>query len=646
MPRPVLVALAPVHGAEKVELVSQTLDVNITEAGDNTLLTGQLVFKLHNTDRLNRAELVVGFPTWGGGAFEFNEKNLTQFTITQGGLVIKPDAQMLPLKLGNETRTVRWLTWPMSLDQDERETIQINFRYDLGNTPLPTFTFAQAPATLWKGLTGSARYTFRFPALTTTEQLRQLSPHDFVFDGTSVTWQFADYEPNTPITLQIIKPQLWRELIQARRTLAQAPDAKAALSIGNTFAQLARISHSDSDLTQAIAAWQRASELAPNDVTAPLALAQTYEALLRGELGRTANDSATRALALAHWERVLRLKPNHAEARDALARHAFTLAQLARREQHFEVAQTFLQRARDANSPQLDVAQLAQEERALAASLIVRQWDNGERVAALAQIMAGALGTQAATEAHTLRPLFNAAQASILIEDTKQTLVLRLSPFPNATPQHETLVRKFVDQLRAQNAATAELSIESGVQQITILSAPRPLTIHTPDAMSLPLARDALAPAELNALFTAGDFATTYAFVARYSLVEIERNAQAQLQTIDRTLAPLRQTANDETDELIRRLRVHLLEWYRLNWQSLLTSATTRIEVRAHGQTLQTWTLRTGETRMLQAQHTNYYDSTVIGLAAGSVGLVLLAITGIALIGRRNNRGISGDKGN
>jgi tetratricopeptide (TPR) repeat protein len=534
--------------------------------------------------------------------------------------------------------------WPLSLDQDERETIQVNFRYDLGNSPLPTFTFAQAPAVLWKGLTGSARYTFRFPALTTTEQLRQLSPNGSIFDGASVTWQFTDYEPNAPITLQIIKPQLWRELTQARRILAQTSDAKAALSIGNIFAQLARASQSNSDLTQAIAAWQRASELAPNDVTAPLRLAQTYEALLRGELGRNANDSATRALALAHWERVLRLKPNHVEARDAVARHSFALAQLARREQQFDAAQAFLQHARDANSPQLDTAQLAQEERALAASLILRQWDTGERLAVLEQIMAGALGNQTAAEAHALRPLFNAAQASILIEDTQQTLVLRLFPFPNATPQHETLLRKFVDQLHAQNTATAELSIESGVHQITIVSAARPLTVHAPDALLLPLARDALAPAELNALFTAGDFATTYAFVARYALVEIERNAQAQLQTIDRTLAPLRQTANDETDELIRRLRVHLLEWYRLNWQSLLTSATTRIEVRAHGQTLQTWTLRTGETRMLQAQHTNYYDSTVIGLAAGSVGLVLLAITGIALIGQRNNRGISGDK--
>jgi tetratricopeptide (TPR) repeat protein len=636
--RPVLVALAPIRGAEKIELVSQTLDVNITEAGDNTLLTGQLVFKLHNTDRLNRVELVVGFPTWGGGAFEFNEKNLAQFTIAQGGLVIKPEAQMQPLKLGSETRTVRWLVWPLSLDQDERETIQVNFRYDLGNSPLPTFTFAQAPAVLWKGLTGSARYTFRFPALTTTEQLRQLAPNGSVFDGASVTWQFTDYEPNAPITLQIIKPQLWRELTQARRTLSAGTavelpsQQRAALSIGNVFAQLARASQSNSDLTQAIAAWQRASELAPNDVTAPLALAQTYEALLRGEFGRNANDSATRALALEQWERVWQLNPNHTEARDAIAQHTFTLAQLARRAQQFDAAQTFLQRARNANSNKLNVTQLAQEERALTASISLRQWDNGERLAVLAQIATGALGDEAADESRTFQPMFNAAQANILIEDAHQTITLKLSPFPTATAQHETMLRKFVEALRAQNTATVELSIESGVYQIAIAAATQPLNINASDVITLPLMREVLMPAELHAAFTQGDFATTYDFVARYSFAETERMAQAQLQTIDRTLTRLRQTADDESDETIRRVRVSVLEWYRLHWQSLLTSLTARIEVRAQGQTLQAWTLRAGETRTLQAQQTRYYDSTLIGLTTGSIGLVLLTIAGIAVL--------------
>ena len=56
----------------------------------------------------------MGFPSWGGGSQELNEKTFSKFTISIDGEPVEAQWQNGPLKLGNETRAIRWLAFGLS----------------------------------------------------------------------------------------------------------------------------------------------------------------------------------------------------------------------------------------------------------------------------------------------------------------------------------------------------------------------------------------------------------------------------------------------------------------------------------------------------------------------------------------------------
>src|SRR5689334_5438230 len=80
-----LFTLAPLGANTKLELVALIVDADIADAGDHTTISGQLTFKVHNTDKLTPTDSMVGFPSWPGGAQEFDNKALGQFAITLNG---------------------------------------------------------------------------------------------------------------------------------------------------------------------------------------------------------------------------------------------------------------------------------------------------------------------------------------------------------------------------------------------------------------------------------------------------------------------------------------------------------------------------------------------------------------------------------
>lgn len=621
-----IITLAPISGAAKVEMIVQTLDVNVVEAGDSTALDGQMTFKLHNTDRLARADLVVGFPSWGGGAQELNEKSFNQFVITLNDKPIQPDWQTQPLKLGNETRSVRWLAWPLSLEGDERATIQVTFRQDLGADALPTISFAQAPAILWKGFVGSARYSIHFPALTTPEQFRLLAPQGSTFDGHTLTWLFAEFNPDAPIILKFVKPQVWREITQARAALAQNPTPKAALTLGAQYAQLARASQSVSDWAQAVAAYQRASELEPTSPRASIELAKLYEARLRGEFGAVGAENAARAAALEQWQRALTLQPNNGEARDAIAQHAFALAQWARRNGQFNGALSFLASVREAGSGKLTRAQLDSEERASRAGLALQQAEAGQWQPVLDSIEAGALGQEVLADWKAFQLRFHAVQILINIEGEQQAITVRAAPLPHPSVQHEQRLKQWADGF----AKGAEISTEGAVYVLAWSAPLQPL--HADDNGSAPelsLAREVLA-ADVRVSYQNSFFTRAETFVADYALSETQQLAQNKTQAIERTLNGLRTPSDNETEEMVRRVRVRILEWYKAGWQNLLTSSFACIEWRGSASdrapSAQRWELHPGETRVLQAQRTTYQAGTIVGTGV----LILLLLLGLA----------------
>ncbi len=640
-----LVTLAPITGTRNVEMAAQIFDLAVAEAGDSTFLTGVLTFKLHNTDKLMPATMLVGFPAWGGGAAEWNDRSLTQFAVTLDGDPVTLQPLTQSLKIGNETRTVRWLTFPMTLTEDDRGTVEVRLRQNLGDGLLPTVAMAQAPAINWTNYVGSARFTVRFPALTTPEQFRVVAPAGSAFDGRALTWLFSEYNPAPPLVLQLIKPRLWREMMQARTALAQNADPKAALALGGLFAQLARVSQSPADLAQATAAYQRAAELDTASVAGPLELARLYESRLRGEFGAVADADGMHAAALEQWRAVLKRNPANAEARDATAQHAFALAQSARRGGLFAGALDMLEIVRGANSSKITKAQLDAEVRAANAGLVAQRMDAGQWADALQMISAEAVGPEAQSERSALQARFNNLQASVTMAGDEEVVSIHAMPFPGPSDAHRALLLDYVSRIQP---ASAEVTADGDSYVLTARLPARPLaTGDLPATPELALLRDLLAPPVLGVTRRADPFTTKEQLEGRYNLAEAQRVAREKLSEVERALAALAAPSGDETQEAVRRVRVRALEQYRAAWQSLGSTSSARIVWQAEGGApAQLWDLSIGQSREVSGERITYETGAIAAvtcLSAGGFGLVLTGIW-LWLTRRRARRGEASDQ--
>jgi len=634
--RTAIVSLAPLGGTAKIELVALTVDLDVMESGERTSLNGQLAFKVHNTDRLTRTEQLVGFPTWGGGATELNEKSFSQFVVSQNGELIQPQWQTANLKLGNETRSVRWLTFPLKLAEDERATVQVTLKQDLGDAVLPTITFAQAPAILWKGYVGSARYSIHMPVLTTPDQFRVISPGGSTFDGKTLSWLYSEFNPEAPTIVQLVRPRTWREILQARGDLTQG-NSKAAFTLGTLYTQLARATQGLSDFSLAAAAYQRGAELDPTSPAVALELARLYEARLRGEFGKVDDENASRAAAMDQWQRALQLNAPGTEARDAVAQHALALAQLARRTGHYDGALALLDTARAAASIKVPRAQLDSEMRADQAGLTLQQMDAGRWSKALQTIQAESFGSEAKNELSAYLPRITGIQSVTRFDGSRLTLDARLTPFPAASPEIEKFLNDWVMSARKVPGAQGTLTLDGGAYNLTLKLPAQPLrTADLPAANETIFLRELLVPTDLKIIHTESAFTTDDAFSAGYALVESQKSAQGKVDDVDRALKALGAPAADESQEMVRRLRVRALEQYRAGWQGLLGGSSARVTWHSPAPGLGTdeqWDLRPGDVQTLETHRMSYQWWTIVGacLAAftvltGAASLVLLLV--------------------
>jgi tetratricopeptide (TPR) repeat protein len=634
-PRNVLVTLAPLGANTKLELVALIVDADIADGGDHTRLSGQLTFKVHNTDRLTATDSLVGFPSWGGGAQEFDTKALGQFAISLNGDPVQADWQNAPIKLGNETRAIRWLAFPLHLAEDERATIQVAFKQDLGDAVLPSAIFAQAPAILWKGYVGSARFTFRMPTLTTPEQLRSISPAASTFDGKTVNWLFDTFNPDVPIVVQMIRPRLWHDIVQARAEVGRG-DAKAAIMLGGLYAQLARVSQNASDFSLALAAYQKAGDLDASSAEGPLAAARLYEAQLKGDFGKVSDENTSRAAALGQWQRALKVSPGNAEAKDAAAQNALILAQAARRSGGYGAALTWLAAARNANSSKVPSTLLDSEMRADRAGLALQQIDSARFSEVLQQVQAGAFGPELRGDLSSSLAHFSSVQVSINVAAGRETVSARFVPFPAPSPELEQALNEWPTATSSRPDAKGQLEVDGDVYVLNLNLPATPL--RAADLPALPetlLLREALTPAGLQTAHTDSLFTATDSFIAHFALTESQRAAQGKVDDVERALKALATPAQDETQELVRRLRVRLLETYRVAWQNLLSGSNVRVVWSGEAIRSEQWDLRPGDVQTLQAQRTTYQTWTMVAVGTLALGLLVLLIAGVIFLWRR-----------
>jgi hypothetical protein len=159
--------------------------------------------------------------------------------------------------------------------------------YPTGRGPFGGFEYILQTGAVWKGTIGQAIITITLPYTITPENVSlsgrsieglplQPQPEGYVIEDNVIRWQFTDLEPTAEdnIFLDVLEPERWRELLEARdqaQNAPNSPDAQIALARATRGALviLKRVNQHGGGWAlaeQANAAYRRAIELAPNRV--------------------------------------------------------------------------------------------------------------------------------------------------------------------------------------------------------------------------------------------------------------------------------------------------------------------------------------------------------------------------------------------
>ncbi|MBI3912975.1 MAG: hypothetical protein HY327_02080 [Chloroflexi bacterium] len=564
------VALAPLQRDSPIELVALTLDADIREVNGRTIISGTSTFKLHNTDRLNDLQIPMGFPTWAGDPYAFDPARLENFSVTLDNKKIKLESARAELKIGKEIRAVDWFTFTLPIAGDEKRTVRFDFEQDLGDAPLPRFSYGLATAGGWKGAIGSARLTIRFPETTTLDQIIAYDPPDPNFDGAAITWLFQAYEPPTNPFLQFIRPALWSDYTARRRAVQQNPgDANARTALGGLLRQLALLDspRRDSFFAQAVAENETALRLDPNQRAARQSLAQLYEA--RAGAASGPRNAGYVLLAVEQWQ-VL----NDAAARRQLAEDYFYLGLDAQTRGAYADAQKYFDQAAalapGGVGPLYTPERLAAQRRALyifwARDLIARN-DSAGVMEKSRPVVGDAFLAQFKP------PAFLIARGEVEMRASSRQMRLAIVPYAASSEQMQNMLSGVVARLRADGI---EASYAADAREIL-------LTIIVPFSDTADLnnklkglanelegvewsrARAVIAPSAL----TFGEMEEVWARTTRYrETVDLSgacRVFSAQLENLAPNVAAL-QNANDAEAQLKRAL----LAYAQTGWQSAL----------------------------------------------------------------------------
>ncbi len=636
-PAPIIVpiALAPLQSDTPIELVALTLDADISESNGHTIISGYSTFKLHNTDQLNDLQVPVGFPGWAGDPYAFDPAQLSSFTVSVDGQKIRTlTPSRADLKIGSTVRNVDWYTFTLKLAGDEKKTVRFDFSQDLGDSALPRFTYGLLPATGWKGAIGSARLTFRFPAMTTLDQIVAVDPPNPTFDGASVTWLLLSHEPTTNPSLTILRPSAWDDLNAKRGAVQQNPnDANAHAALGGLLSQLALIDspRRDSFYGQAVAELETAVRLDPNQRAARQALASLYESRAGPATGP--RQLAYVQLAAAQWQA---LAPASAAARKQLAEDDFYLGLDAQTRQQFADAQTYFDQAQSlapgGAGPLFTLDRLAAQRRSSNIAWARALIDQSDAADAATKARA-ALGDKFMASYHP--PPFYVTRADVTMSSTSRAMVFALTPFAETPAETQNVLSGVAASLRAAGAGVTFDASRFGIT-VPFASASdltdklAALAQALPSSAEWSFVRAVLSPK--NIAWEDTDQAVTHA-THLHEDIDLSPACGAftvQVDALSSSLAPL---ANAPASDGAAQLQRALLQYAQSGWQAALAQGSVTYHVGAN----------TTRVEPCAARAVELTASTFLPLR------VALIVAGIEIVGigilvarwRRRRRGVS-----
>lgn len=641
----ILVTLAPLDRKTAVELAALTVDTDITEADGHTVASGTMTWKAHNTNTLENATIVVGFPAQASANATFDPTQFSAFRMLVDNKPVVLAPGKADVVYGDAARDVTWYTFELTLKPDEKKELSAEFVQDLGDGSLPRFMYGMLVGNRWKNSIGSARITVNLPVETTGEQLIALDPQVPKFDGKKLTWLWESHSPEADPGVTFIRPSLWQALNEKRAIAAQNPDdANAHLELGRVYQTLAlqESPRRDNFLAQAVAELETAARLAPGNVDAVETLAQLYEQRAGAATGP--RDTNYISLAMAQWQKLVGTTGD-AQARKQLAEDTFYLALDAHTRGEYARELKLLDDARNFSAD--GAGPLYTRER------LENQIKLAHIAAARADIKAGAISNAlqnvraaygAEFQPATTLPADAVALNHARVKTTPQQreIVLQLLPYPAPSDATRDAVNQVITALNQTKAGQARLDAGANGYTLT-LTIPFAsdddlrnrlvkLAAALPARSDWSLVRATLLPAALE--FSTGDDA--FSQRVHYSEKVDLGNGQAAIQnTLNEMSAGIGELSRASQDDQEAQLKLALLNHAQQWWFNALGALTLEYELDAGNGAARTWTLSPGAPRTLQ------YDTEVIrgqvyvlgGVVA--VGVVLLVVLGLTLLTRR-----------
>jgi hypothetical protein len=146
-----------------------------------------------------------------------------------------------------------WATFPVEFPPGEDVLIRVRYTlYPGGRCPFGDIEYILQTGAGWRDTIGEATITAHLPHEVTPESVSLSSqdifgetlepqPAGYVVEGDTITWHFTDLEPTAEdnIYLNVLEPQRYERLLEARRKVEQVGDA-APLKVAAAYLELAR----------------------------------------------------------------------------------------------------------------------------------------------------------------------------------------------------------------------------------------------------------------------------------------------------------------------------------------------------------------------------------------------------------------------
>ncbi len=592
----------------KIALLSMTVDVSFHDDGTTTIAEVQANYRLHNRNKGEARTFQVAIP--GYPAPKPAPRNIT----------LQLNGKELEKTPGNQ----QWWLAEVTLKPNQRANLVMTYAAEVGNGPIAHFRYPlELTGEIWPGRLESARFTISFPEPPNPQSWISLTPENYNLSAESVTWSYDLKDPQKPIDFLFIRPSLWNQIQQARRTAAQSQSPQAHKTLGAIYAQLATATQ-DPDIFEryyplAIASYSQAQRLAPEDIDTYLALAQLYQ--LRADLIPQEAPSYT-ALAVNELAKALEYGADDPAIQEKVTQGIASLIARARARGDFDAANAYLERLESiaANNPQLKQSQVIQEEReALAIDWAWRVFEDQGAAPARA-LLQQTFGPEIVSPGNVRFAQMNSLYVQVKTEAHLRTIDV------NAAVRDGD--RQIIDDLANALAQTQAANIEllEGDPVLLHINIPfadaqdlvnrqRVLASAIPDQPEWALLRAVLSPQTLRWDTIEERWRTIERYEEMVSLVTVPADAGLQALSLERTANAL--DANSSLNQLLKAIWLSEAQL----WRNLAINSRARYTLTLHprpGAPLnQTWTALPGDELIMTGSATQYHLDAIflVGLA-------------------------------